>query len=353
MDTKTASPQLAAELHYPWETPPGLGEVIEVKPGVLWVRLKLPFRLNHVNIYLLADGDGWTMVDSGFGNDETIAAWEALFAGPLNGFRIKRLIVTHSHPDHVGLAGWLVQRFDCKFYMTQVEYLQTIYHQNRHTDERRDNGRRFFHRHGMSEDLVEALMSRGQDYLKRTAELPPAYIRLADQQHITIGKRDFTVLTGGGHAPEQMMLYCAAEKLFLSADQVLSKISPNVSVWAHEPEANALGQYLSSLKRIAGQLPADALVLPGHGVPFYGLHTRIDQLAGHHEERCQMIAAACRDEPKTSAQLVPVVFFKHKLDAHQTGFASGELIAHVNYMLAENRLSMTQSDDGVLRFRAI
>ncbi len=350
MHSKTDPSQLAAELRYPWETPPGTGEAIEIAPGVLWVRLKLPFRLNHVNIYLLEDGEGWTIVDAGFGNDESIAAWEALFAGPLKGMKINGLIVTHSHPDHVGLAGWLVERFGCAFYMTQVEYLQTIYHQNRGTDERRENSRQFFLRHGMDQDLTKALMSRGQDYLKRTAPLPAAYKRLSDGQQIRIGKREFTVLTGGGHAPEQLMLYCAAEKLFLSADQVLSKISPNVSVWAHEPDANALGTYLNSLQRLSDLLPADALVLPGHGVPFYGVKTRIKQLADHHEERCQMIADACRETPKTSAQLVPVVFYKHTLDAHQTGFAAGELIAHVNHMLAEGRLAVAASADGILRF---
>ncbi|OQW55122.1 MAG: MBL fold metallo-hydrolase [Proteobacteria bacterium SG_bin9] len=353
MHTKTDPSQLAGELRYPWETPPGPGEVIKITDGVLWVRLKLPFRLNHVNIYLLADGDGWTVIDAGFGNDESIAAWEMLFAGPLKGFQISRLIVTHSHPDHVGLAGWLVERFGCAFYMTQVEYLQSVYHQNRGTEERRENSRRFFLRHGMGDDLTKALMGRGQDYLKRTAALPPAYTRLSDQQTIRIGARDFIVLTGGGHAPEQLMLYCAAEKLFLSADQVLSKISPNVSVWAHEPDANALGMYLSSLKRLSDFLPDDALVLPGHGVPFYGVKTRIQQLADHHEERCQMIAEACREMPKTSAELVPVVFHKHKLDAHQTGFAAGELIAHVNHMLADKRLTVTPATDGILRFRTV
>jgi glyoxylase-like metal-dependent hydrolase (beta-lactamase superfamily II) len=147
-----------------------------------------------------------------------------------------------------------------------------------------------------------------------------------------------------------VMLYCAADKLFLSADQVLSKISPNVSVWAVEPDQNSLGEYLASLASLTTTLPFDALVLPGHGVPFYGLKTRIKQLADHHEERCRLIAAACLDAPKTSAQLVPVVFHKYPLDAHQMGFAAGELIAHVNYMLVEGRLT-AEEIDGVLWFR--
>jgi glyoxylase-like metal-dependent hydrolase (beta-lactamase superfamily II) len=240
-----------------------------------------------------------------------------------------------------------VQRFACPFYMSQVEYLQGVYHQNRRTEERVVNSRNFFHRHGMDQAITEQLLGRGQDYLKKTVPLPAAYVRLSNGDDITLGARSFRVLTGAGHSPDQVMLYCAQEKLFLSADQVLSKISPNVSVWAHEPDENALGSYLASLKRLGETLPEDVLVLPGHGVPFYGLHVRTKQLSDHHEERCQMIAAACKDSAKTSAELVPVVFFKHKLDAHQTGFAAGELIAHVNHMLAQKRL--TQKLGAVIR----
>ena len=351
MHTKAASIQSSAEaLRYPWENHPGPEEVVEVMPGVLWARLKLPFRLNHVNVYLLADGDGWTMVDSGFGNEESIAAWTTLFEGPLKGVKVNRLIVTHSHPDHVGLAGWITGRFKCPLYMSQVEYLQSVYHQNRGTEERRNAQRLFFLRHGMDENLTDKLLGRGQDYLKQVSVLPAAYRRISHGDDVVIGERRFKVITGGGHALDQVMLYCADDKLFLSADQVLSKISPNVSVWAVEPEQNSLGEYLFSLASLTTTLPYDVMVLPGHGVPFYGLKTRIKQLADHHEERCRLIAEACREVPQTSKDLVPVVFHKHTLDPHQMGFAAGELIAHVNYMLVEGRLTAEETG-GVLRFR--
>jgi glyoxylase-like metal-dependent hydrolase (beta-lactamase superfamily II) len=351
MHSKIDKIQSSAEaLKYPWESHPGPDQVVELMPGVLWVRLKLPFRLNHVNIYLIADGDGFAVVDSGFGNEETIAAWTVLFEGSLRHVKVTRLIVTHSHPDHVGLAGWIVERFACPLQMSQVEYLQSIYHQNRGTEERRNAQRLFFRRHGMDENLTDQLLGRGQDYLKRVSELPPSYRRISHGDEVSIGARRFKVITGGGHALDQVMLYCAADKLFLSADQVLSKISPNVSVWAVEPDQNSLGEYLASLASLTTTLPYDALVLPGHGVPFYGLKTRIKQLADHHEERCRLIAEACREAPQTSAQLVPVVFHKHALDAHQMGFAAGELIAHVNYMLVEGRLR-AQERNGILRFK--
>ena len=351
MHSKAEAAGSSAEaLRYPWENHPGPDQVVEVMPGVLWVRLKLPFRLNHVNIYLLADGDGWTMVDSGFGNEELIAAWSALFDGPLAHVRITRLIVTHSHPDHVGLAGWVVERFKCPLFMSQVEYLQSVFFQNRGTEERKQAQRLFFRRHGMDESLTDKLLGRGQEYLKRVSVLPPSYRRISHGDEISIGSRRFKVITGGGHALDQVMLYCAADKLFFSADQVLSRISPNVSVWAVEPDQNSLGEYLASLASLTTTLPYDLLVLPGHGVPFYGLKKRIKQLADHHEERCRLIAEACRESSKTSKELVPVVFHRHDLDAHQMGFAAGELIAHVNYMLVEGRLTFEEVD-GVLRFR--
>jgi glyoxylase-like metal-dependent hydrolase (beta-lactamase superfamily II) len=269
MHSKTDNTQSSAEaLRYPWDQHPGPEQVVEVKPGVLWVRLKLPFRLNHVNIYLLADGDGFAMVDAGFGNEETIEAWTKLFDGPLKGVNITRLIVTHSHPDHVGLAGWIIERFNCPLVMSQVEYLQSVYHQNRGTEERRNAQRLFFRRHGMDESLTEKLLGRGQDYLKQVSVLPPSYRRISHGDEVVIGTRRFKVITGGGHALDQVMLYCADDKLFLSADQVLSKISPNVSVWAVEPDQNSLGEYLASLASLTTTLPYDLLVLPGHGVPF-------------------------------------------------------------------------------------
>jgi glyoxylase-like metal-dependent hydrolase (beta-lactamase superfamily II) len=234
--------------------------------------------------------------------------------------------------------------------MSQVEYLQSVYHQNRGTEERRNAQRLFFRRHGMDESLTEKLLGRGQDYLKQVSVLPPSYRRISHGDEVVIGSRRFKVITGGGHALDQVMLYCADDKLFLSADQVLSKISPNVSVWAVEPDQNSLGEYLASLASLTTSLPYDLLVLPGHGVPFYGLKTRIKQLADHHEERCRLIAEACREVPQTSRALVPVVFNKHVLDEHQMGFAAGELVAHVNYMIVEGRLT-AETKDGVLQFR--
>src|SRR5450432_454409 len=284
-------------------------------------------RRRNRSVFFFSSRRRHTISDRDWSSDVCSSDLTRLLDGPLKHVKITRLIVTHSHPDHVGLAGWIVERFDCPLYMSQVEYLQSVYHQNRGTEERMNAQRLFFRRHGMDESLTDNLLSRGQDYLKRVSVLPPSYQRISHGDEISIGTRRFKVITGGGHALDQVMLYCASDKLFLSADQVLSKISPNVSVWAVEPDQNSLGEYLASLASLTTTLPYDVMVLPGHGVPFYGLKTRIKQLADHHEDRCRLIADACRETPKTSRELVPVVFHKYPLDVHQMGFASGEVVA--------------------------
>jgi len=184
--------------------------------------------------------------------------------------------------------------------------------------------------------------------LKMVSGLPPIFTRIVAGDTLQIGGRSFEVLTGNGHAPEQVMLYCAADNVFLAADQVLAKITPNISVWAVDPNGDPLGLYIRSLHELKGEIPADALVLPGHQLPFCGLHTRSDELIAHHEMRCAAIAEACRTTPRSAAELVPVLFSR-QLDPHQMSFAFSEVQAHVNYMLRRGELAWVEGDDGVER----
>ena len=336
------------DLTYPFAEPPVPGEVKAVAPGILWVRIPLPFRLNHVNVYLMEDGDGWAILDTGIGNDETRTTWEVLVRGPLRGRRLTRLIVTHFHPDHIGLAGWLCERFDLPLLTSQTSYLGCLNISLSPGALDAKPYRDFYLQHGLSPDVTAQVATRGHDYLKMVHNLPPVFMRLVDGDTIVIGDRTFSVLTGDGHAPEQVMLYCAKEQLFLAADQVLAKITPNVSVWAVDPDGDPLGLYLRSLGELKAALPDDVLVLPGHQLPFHGLHRRASQLISHHEDRCCMIAEACRVAPKSAAELVPIIF-PRVLDPHQMSFAFSEVQAHINYMLRIGRLRWSESKEAIQR----
>jgi len=338
-------------VRFPVAEPPAFGQPVAVAPGILWLRFALPFALNHVNIYLIEDGDGWAVLDAGINDARSRGWWTALLSGPLRQRRPTRLIVTHFHPDHVGLAGWLAEKCQIELVMSRTEYLTARFHRSFGDDAEIAAHRRFYRACGLDEPSIAALLERDLGYRWLTTDLPHAYRRIAAGDTLAIGGRRFEVLTGGGHALEQVMLLCRDERLFLAADQVLAKISPNVSVWPHEPEADPLGDYLGSLARLAEQVPDDACVLPAHNLPFHGLHARIGELAAHHAQRCQDILAACGAAPLLLAEIVPLLF-PRRLDAHQTSFAFGEALAHVNYMLARSLMRVDIGADGKRRVRA-
>ena len=335
-------------LVFPHAEPPATGQTIEVAPGILWTRIPLPFRLNHINVYLIDDGDGWAILDTGIGNAATKAVWDALVSGPLAGRRLTRLIVTHFHPDHIGLAGWLCERFSLPLLTSQTAYLGCLNISLSPGALDAKPYRDFYLRHGLDPETTQRVATQGHGYLKMVSGLPPTFQRLVAGDTLKIGGRTFDILTGNGHAPEQVMLYCAADNIFLAADQVLAKITPNISVWAVDPDGDPLGLYVRSLREIKGQVPADALVLPGHQLPFRGLHTRSDELIAHHEGRYALIADACRAAPRSAAELVPVLFTR-ELDPHQLSFAFSEVQAHVNYMLGRGELEWTQGADNIER----
>ncbi len=339
-------------LTFPIATPPAPGSVTDIAPGIRWLRLPLPYRLDHVNIYLIENDGGWTALDSGLGDDACRQAWQAALTGPLTGQPLKSLIVSHFHPDHVGLAGWLCQRFDLELTMPRPEYLHSLVLQCAPADYGEDVFRPFYQRHGLSAEATEVVLSRGHEYLKRTTGVPASYHRIKHGDTLAVGDRDFQVLTGGGHALEQAMLYRPREQLFLAADQVIARISPNVSVHPMEPDLDALGIYLASLRAIKANVAPDVLVLPGHGLPFHGLHQRIEELLAHHAQRCAEIATSCKQAPLSVAEIVPHLFTR-PLDAHQTGFAFGEVLAHVNHMLGRGELRRQTDPGGVDRYRTL
>ena len=345
---------LEAQLDYPFgDSLPAPGELLQLAPGVQWLRMGLPFALNHINLWLLEDHfqgrDGWTIVDCGIANDATRDAWDTIFATRLRGLPVLRVIATHCHPDHVGLADWLCSRWQAPLWMSTGEYgfarmmsaaLPGV-----------DGTAMFphFQRHGLTDPLMlETLQGRKNYYPSLVPSVPHAYTRMHDGQTLRIGQHDWQVITGFGHSPEHAALFSADAGLLISGDMVLPRISTNVSVFAVEPEANPVRQYLDSLKKYA-QLPSDTLVLPSHGKPFRGLATRIAQLDAHHAERVAEVMDACA-LPQSAADIVPIMF-RRPLDAHQLSFALGEALAHLHLLWLEVKLQRSFCDDGIIRFQ--
>jgi len=338
---------LTPPLHFPVATPPGAGETLRIAPGVEWLRMPLPFALDHINLWLLEDGPGWTIVDTGYAMTETTARWERVFAERLGGLPVTRIIVTHHHPDHIGLASWLAERWQASLWTSEKEWLFARL-MTRAGDDSAELRRDFARRAGMDEAASGLFAEHHQGYRRGVPSVPAKFQRLADGLVVEIGGREWRVIVGEGHSPELACLYCAETGVLISGDQVLPKISPNVSVHAHEPDGDPLSRFLHSLDKLREAVPVETFVLPSHDLPFLGLHARIDALAAHHRARCAEIIAACGD-PQSALQLLPVLF-RRPLDRHQLAFALGEALAHLHYLAGRGELVCERGDDGVNRF---
>ncbi len=336
-------------MHYAFDQPPDIGTGIEVAPGVSWLRMPLPFALDHINLWLLEDGDGFTIVDTGIAREEVKSAWRVLFSGLMSNRAVNRVVSTHFHPDHFGLAGWLTEVLNAPLWMTRSEWLtgSMLYAD---ADGRVSQAQvAMFRQHGLDDARLKALAERGNAYRRLLSTPPASYRRMADGDSLLIGGCEWTVVVARGHAPEHACLYCADKGVLISGDQVLPKISPNVSLSAMEPGADPLREYLESLDRLAA-LPDGVLVLPSHDFPFFGLHARIAALKSHHTERLDRLLDYCRT-PRTAAESLEVLF-RRKLDAHQIMFAMGESLSHLVYLERSGRLRRAADRDGIVRFEA-
>ncbi len=331
---------------YPFRQWPASGEYLEIAPGVRWLRMSLPFQLDHVNLWLIDAGDSWCAVDTGFADDRTRAAWESILCGLDK--PIGQLIATHFHPDHLGLATWLQARTGATLAMTLGEFLTAHAVWN----EVGGHGARFmsdqFAEHGLAPTMVEKFRTRGSGYRAAVPALPQHYERLRDGKVLTLGAYRWHVIDGYGHSPEHAALHCPELNLLISGDMLLPRISTNVSVFAATPDDDGLGRFLASLARMRRELPPETLVLPAHGLPFTGLATRIDELEAHHADRLELLVSAC-DQSMTAAELMTVLF-PRSLDAHQTMFALGETIAHLNHLQQAGRLRSERDAGGTIHF---
>jgi glyoxylase-like metal-dependent hydrolase (beta-lactamase superfamily II) len=354
---------LEHQLDYPFnDTLPAPGTTFEVAPGVYWLRMPLPFVLDHINLWLLRDQDedgraGWTIIDSGI-HDETIKQyWEQIFEEHLEGLPVLRVLCTHFHPDHLGLADWLTRggnraRWDVRLWMTLGEYTMGRVQAagiGQGSSAGGEAAAQHFARNGLTDpEGLAQIRERAGYFTRLVPAIPRSYRRLREGDDIAIGAHQWRVITGYGHSTEHCALYCEALQVLISGDMVLPRISTNVSVFDIEPEANPLALYLESLERYAS-LPAATLTLPSHGKPFRGLQTRLQQLREHHVARLAEVREACAQAPRSAADIVPLMF-KRKLDLHQMTFALGEALAHLHLLWRAGELRRVAGEDGIWRF---
>ncbi len=379
--------QLEARLHYPLgDALPEVGHTITVAPGLKWIRMALPFALDHINLWLLRDAldgrEGWTVVDCCISHERSKAQWEQIFANELDGLPILRVIVTHMHPDHIGLASWLCERWSgvdgpgaeppqagasplggqrpaqrwsvgaCHLWISATDYNAARIGSQSTTGFGGASAANFFASHGLTApDSLEKIRGRASYYPSMVPAVPPSYRRLMDGQTVSIGGRAWRCISGYGHAPEHMALYNDELQVLISGDMVLPRISTNVSVYDVEPESDPLLLFLESLDKYL-PLPEATLVLPSHGKPFTGLHERIQQLKDHHAERLTELLDACRARPISGADAIPVLF-QRELDLHQTTFAMGEAVAHLHRLWFAGQVLRERDAQRIWRFSAV
>jgi glyoxylase-like metal-dependent hydrolase (beta-lactamase superfamily II) len=317
------------------------GELTAIDDDIFWLRMPLPFELDHINLYLIKDGEGYAALDTGIGTQLTESLWEQIFA--YLDHPITRVIVTHMHPDHIGMAGYLTEKFRVPLYMTMGEYYtaRSIVAGGRGASDWQD--REYLTRCGLDAQYVENAMKNKNGIQKVVRPIPIGFKRLTQDMEIQIGNFTWKVMIGRGHSPEHACLYCDKKQLLISGDHVLPKISPNIGVYSTEPDANALDAYLTTLPQFK-QLPVNTKVLPSHKLPFTGLHVRVDELIMHHQAHLSALRDLCQQGQSVKSCLPTL--FKRELNPHNMFFAIAEALAHLNYLYYQGECSKELNQDG-------
>lgn len=325
---------------------PAPGDIVQVSDGVFWIRLPIFGRLNHINVWLLRDYDGWTIVDTGIHNDQVQALWQSVFDHHLDGLPINRVIATHLHSDHTGNAGWITRMWDCELWMSRADFYMCKVMAADGPSDVPEDAIRFYRRAGFTEQRLERYRERFGQFGANIAPLPAGYRRITDGQYLDIGGREWRAVIGHGHAPEHVCLYCPELKIIIAGDQILPKITPNVSVQPSEPLANPLREWITSCGRFRELLPPNLLVLPAHQSLYEGVHERLTELIDWHEVALEKLYDLC-STPKRAVDVFPALF-KSEITDMSFFPATGESIAHLHCALERRMLTFTEDENGVL-----
>ncbi len=332
-------------IQYALEDTPEKGATLPVAPGIHWLRMPLPFALSHINLWLLESADGWNIVDTGVNSDESHAVWHHVFSDVMRNAPVERIFVTHMHPDHAGCAGWLCNELDADLWMSREEYLMCRILTADTGRETPRAGIDFYHAAGFPPEAMDRYQELFGLFGRFVSPLPDSFTRLQDEDNVAIAGQNWEVVVGRGHSPEHACLYSAKNNVLIAGDQLLPRISSNVSVFPTEPAANPLAEWMASLRYLKDRIPDDVLVLPAHGKPFYGAHTRLDQLANEHEACLDALEKLCH-EPQRAVDTFSSLF-KAEIRSSNLIMATGESIAHLNYLMQEGRIERFADDAGV------
>jgi glyoxylase-like metal-dependent hydrolase (beta-lactamase superfamily II) len=337
-------------IHYPFETSPELGSTLEVVPGVHWLRMPLPFLLGHINLWLLNDGDTWSVVDTGIHTAKSRDVWKTVFEREMKGQPVSRVIITHLHPDHVGCAGWLTDQFDADLWMSRVEYFLCRILVADTGKPAPPEGLEFYRSAGFADSQLHQYEKLFGRFGQVVSHLPESYRRLTNDMTVEAGSKQWRVVVGRGHSPEHACLFCEKDNVIISGDQILPTISSNISVHPTEPDDNPLADWLESLAELKQRLPEDVLVLPSHGRPFRGVHQRLDDLTAEHIDCLEKLHVLCQ-QPRRAVDVFPALF-KSEINDTNLIMATGESIAHINYLLHKGELSCNEDESGVKWYQA-
>ncbi len=330
-------------LRYPLaDQAPKPGEAVAVAEGLYWLRMPMDGRLDHINVWLLEDYDGWTIVDTGLHTEKVQETWRTVFAKHLGGKPITRVIATHLHGDHTGNAGWLTREWSCDLWMSRTDFYMCKVMAADGPSDVPEDAIRFYRRAGFSEERLDRYRERFGQFGSRISQLPAGFHRVIDGQSIDIGGREWRAMIGHGHAPEHVCLHCPELGVFISGDQILPRITPNVGVQPSEPSANPLQQFLATCARFREHLPSKNLILPAHENLFEGVHERLTALIDWHETGLAKLYDLC-EEPKRSVDVFPALF-RSPITEWTYFPATGEAIAHL-HCAAERRMLVAEEDE--------
>jgi len=337
-------------IQYPLNDAPEPGATLPVAPGIHWLRMPLPFALSHINLWLLESADSWDIVDTGVSNKESRSVWKNILSTVIRNAPVERVFVTHMHPDHAGSAGWLCAELDAELWMSREEYLLCRVLTADTGRETPQAGIDFYHAAGFPAEAMDRYQEMFGLFGRFVSPLPDAFTRLKDGDEIDIAGQRWRIIVGRGHSPEHACLYSAINNVLIAGDQLLPRISSNVSVFPTEPAANPLAEWIASLAYLKQQVPDDVLVLPAHGKPFYGAHARLDQLANEHASCLNALEVLCK-KPQRAVDTFPALF-KAKIGASNLIMATGESIAHLNYLVDAGRIARHSDADGVFWYES-